>query len=196
MATDSVTDTTAVTENESRALTWEQLVELAASFAQDYEKHHHVFASAESCTGGLISGTITAVSGSSQWFERAFVTYTNEAKEQMLGVKAATLKSFGAVSVETAREMVCGALKHSTADMAVAVTGIAGPTGGSKEKPVGTVCIAFARRGESGAYAYCHHFAGDRMAVRLATVEAALKGLLELSSGKLDPRYTFASIEP
>ena len=114
-------------ETSSAVISWEQLLPLAERFAQDFAHHHHVFTTAESCTGGLISGTITAISGSSQWFDRAFVTYTNEAKMQMLDVQAATLEAFGAVSVQTARQMACGALSHSSADIAVAVTGIAGP---------------------------------------------------------------------
>ena len=179
-------------ETSTAVISWEQLLPLAERFAQDFAQHHHVFATAESCTGGLISGTITAISGSSQWFDRAFVTYTNEAKMQMLDVQAATLEAFGAVSVQTARQMACGALSHSSADIAVAVTGIAGPTGGTKDKPVGTVCIAVARRGEDGAYAFCHHFAGDRMAVRLATVQKALEDLLALSAGPVPADYEFA----
>lgn len=172
--------------------TWEMLVTRAEAFAEDFAAHHHVFVTAESCTGGLISGTITAVSGSSQWFERAFITYTNEAKMQMLGVKASTIEQYGAVSLQTVRQMACGALERSSADISVAVSGIAGPTGGSALKPVGTVCIAFARRGEDGAYAYTHHFKGDRMAVRLSTVQAALEGLLSLSAGNLSALYEFA----
>ena len=162
-------------ETSTTVISWEQLLPLAERFAQDFAQRHHVFATAESCTGGLISGTITAISGSSQWFDRAFVTYTNEAKMQMLDVQAAILEAFGAVSVQTARQMACGALAHSSADM-------------------GTVCIAVARRGEDGAYAFCHHFAGDRMAVRLATVQKALEDLLALSSGQIPSGYEFAII--
>lgn len=168
------------------------LLRLAERFADDYAQHHHVFATAESCTGGLISGAITAISGSSQWFDRAFITYTNEAKMQMLKVQAATLEQYGAVSVQTARQMACGALAYSNADIAVSVTGIAGPTGGTASKPVGTVCIAVARRGEDGAYAYCHHFKGDRAQVRTATVLTALEDLLALSAGQIPEGYDFA----
>ncbi|MBU3843648.1 MAG: CinA family protein [Candidatus Anaerobiospirillum pullicola] len=162
----------------------EQLTSLAARFADDFAQHHHVFATAESCTGGLISATITDISGSSQWFDRAFVTYTNEAKMQMLQVSPATLQSYGAVSIPTACEMVRGALNNSNATIAVAVTGIAGPTGGSAQKPVGTVCIAVQKRGEEHAYACCHHFSGNREQVRFATVYAALADLLTVSSGQ------------
>lgn len=169
----------------------EDLETLAMRFADDFEQHGHVFATAESCTGGLISGTITAISGSSQWFDRAFVTYSNEAKVQMLGVKAETLEAFGAVSVETACEMVAGALAHSNADVAVAVTGIAGPTGGTPDKPVGTVCIGLMSRTLGKPYACCFHFQGDRAGVRAATVQTALEGLLSLSAGTLPACYTF-----
>lgn len=139
-----------------------------------------MLASAESCTGGMIAAALTALAGSSRWFERGFVTYSNEAKTQMLGVAAATIEREGAVSEATAREMACGAIAHSAAHCAVAVTGIAGPGGGSPAKPVGTVCIAWCRRGESGL-ATTFHFTGDRDAVRRASVIAALDGLLRRS---------------
>ena len=129
-------------------------------------------ATAESCTGGLIAGAITDVAGSSGWFDRGFVTYSNEAKIEMLGVQADTLAAHGAVSEATAAEMAAGALARSRADLAVAVTGVAGPDGGSAAKPVGTVCFAWARAGEPVATA-TRHFPGDREAVRAATVCAA-----------------------
>jgi nicotinamide-nucleotide amidase len=132
---------------------------------------------AESCTGGLIGGAITDVPGSSAWFDRGFITYSNEAKVEMLGVAADTLATEGAVSEATAREMAGGALARSAADLAVAVTGIAGPDGGTAAKPVGMVCLAWARRG-GPVEAVTRHFAGDREAVRWATVEAALAGLV------------------
>jgi nicotinamide-nucleotide amidase len=135
-------------------------------------------ATAESCTGGLIAGAITAVPGSSRWFDRGFVTYANEAKVEMLGVSADTLASAGAVSEAVAAEMAAGALARSRADVAVAVTGIAGPDGGTPAKPVGTVCFAWARRGGAVATATLH-FPGDRAAVRAATVAAALRGVLD-----------------
>jgi nicotinamide-nucleotide amidase len=135
---------------------------------------------AESCTGGLIAGAITDVPGSSVWFERGFVTYSNEAKMEMLGVRPDTLAAHGAVSEATAAEMATGALTHSRADVAVAVTGVAGPDGGSPAKPVGTVCLAWARRNGT-VDTHTRHFAGDRAAVRGATVEAALRGLIDRS---------------
>ena len=137
---------------------------------------------AESCTGGLVAGAITDVAGSSAWFERGFVTYSNEAKMEMLGVRAETLAAHGAVSEATAREMAVGALARSGSDLAAAVTGIAGPSGGSAEKPVGLVCFAWARRG--GAILSCtRRFAGGRAAVRAAAVATALDGLIEQAGG-------------
>lgn len=132
---------------------------------------------AESCTGGLIAAAITAVAGSSAWFERGFVTYSNVAKEEMLGVPASLIAAHGAVSEATAAAMAAGALARSGAEVAVAVTGIAGPGGGTPDKPVGTVCFAWVRRGRVPV-ASTHRFAGDRAAVRAATVAVALDGLL------------------
>lgn len=134
-------------------------------------------AAAESCTGGMIAARITDVAGSSDVFERGFVTYSNEAKTEMLGVPAMLIGRVGAVSEEVARAMAEGAIARSRADFAVAVTGIAGPGGGTVSKPVGLVHIACARR-ESWTVHERHVFAGDRAAVRAATVEAALALLL------------------
>jgi len=131
-------------------------------------------AAAESCTGGLITGLLTAVSGSSDVVERGFVTYTNEAKHELLGVPENLFESVGAVSGEVARAMAEGALKHSSAQIAVAVTGVAGPTGGTADKPVGLVHIAVARDGAETLFEH-HTFDGDRDAVREQTVWAALK---------------------
>lgn len=137
---------------------------------------------AESCTGGLVAGAITDVAGSSAWFERGFVTYSNEAKIEMLGVRTETLAAHGAVSEATAREMAVGALARSGSDLTAAVTGIAGPSGGSAEKPVGLVCFAWAQRG--GAILSCtRRFAGGRAAVREAAVVTALDGLIEQAGG-------------
>jgi len=138
-------------------------------------------ATAESCTAGMIAAAITDVAGSSSWFERGFVTYSNDAKREMLGVRAATLERHGAVSEATVIEMAEGALRRSPADLAVAVSGVAGPSGGSKDKPVGMVCFAFARRG-GPVGAMTRHFPGDRAAVRLASVEVALSELLRLAT--------------
>jgi nicotinamide-nucleotide amidase len=135
-------------------------------------------ATAESCTGGWVAQAVTAVAGSSDWFERGFVTYSNEAKREMLGVAAATLERAGAVSEETALEMARGALAASRAQVAVSITGVAGPTGGTAAKPVGMVCFGWALAG-GAADAATKHFAGDREAVRRQSVAHALQGLLE-----------------
>ena len=136
-------------------------------------------ASAESCTGGLISSGITDIAGSSEIFDRGFITYSNEAKMDLLGVTAATLEAFGAVSEQTAIEMAEGALSHSLSDVAVSVTGIAGPGGGSPEKPVGLVYIGIGLKGQK-AKAFKHNFSGDRNSVRQQSVEAALTHILDL----------------
>ncbi|MCB1866470.1 MAG: CinA family protein [Chromatiales bacterium] len=136
---------------------------------------------AESCTGGWIGKAITDVSGSSAWFERGFVVYSNQAKVDLLGVKPATLEAYGAVSEPTAREMADGALARSRAQLAVAVTGIAGPDGGSREKPVGTVFLAWAARDEETRVQRMR-FLGDRAEVRLQSVQSALQGVVDLLS--------------
>ncbi|MDD5334615.1 MAG: nicotinamide-nucleotide amidohydrolase family protein [Rhodoferax sp.] len=133
---------------------------------------------AESCTGGLIAGACTDLAGSSAWFERGFVTYSNEAKTELLGVEERRLQRTGAVCEGVARAMATGALAHSRAQVAVAVTGVAGPTGGSPAKPVGTVWFGFAVPGQI-VTEKCH-FDGDRAAVRAATVRHAFTRLVEL----------------
>ncbi|MEY4100520.1 MAG: hypothetical protein RL300_1691 [Pseudomonadota bacterium] len=135
-------------------------------------------ATAESCTGGLIAANCTDLAGSSNWFERGFVTYSNAAKNELLGVDPALIKSHGAVSEPVVRAMASGALAHSQAQVAIAVTGVAGPGGGSAEKPVGTVWLAWAT--PMGVVSEVQHFAGDRAAVRQATVHHALRKLTEL----------------
>jgi nicotinamide-nucleotide amidase len=137
-----------------------------------------VLATAESCTGGWVAQVVTSVSGSSEWFDRGFVTYSNEAKREMIGVRAETLERHGAVSEETAREMAAGALTASRAQIAVALTGVAGPTGGTPKKPVGMVCFAWAVRGGT-VDATTRHFAGDREAVRRESVIFALQGVVD-----------------
>jgi nicotinamide-nucleotide amidase len=133
-------------------------------------------AAAESCTGGLIAAACTAVAGSSDWFDRGFVTYSNASKTQMLNVPAQLIQVHGAVSEEVALAMARGALAQSSAHLAVAVTGVAGPGGGSPDKPVGTVWIATARAGAPG-HADCFLFPGDRASVRLQTVFQALRAV-------------------
>jgi nicotinamide-nucleotide amidase len=143
-------------------------------------------AAAESCTGGLLSALLTEIPGSSAVFERGFVVYSNEAKEEMLGVADEVLAEHGAVSDATARAMALGALAHSDADIAVSITGIAGPDGGTAEKPVGLVNFACARRG-GGTVALERRFGAlSRAAIRLASVEAAL-GLLEAAANENQP---------
>lgn len=134
-------------------------------------------ATAESCTGGLIAAACTELSGSSAWFERGFVTYSNAAKHELLGVDTALIAAHGAVSEPVAKAMAQGALTRARVDLAVAVTGIAGPTGGTPDKPVGTVWLAWAVKG-AGVRAAHHLFEGDRAQVRQQTCELALQGLL------------------
>ena len=138
----------------------------------------HLLATAESCTGGMIAAACTDLSGSSQWFERGFVTYSNEAKAEMLAVPPGLIEEHGAVSESVARAMADGALAHSRAQVSLAVTGVAGPTGGTEAKPVGTVWFAWCVGGET--HSEMQHFAGDRAAVRTATLRYALKRLLSL----------------
>ncbi|WP_436188063.1 CinA family protein [Pseudorhodoferax sp. LjRoot39] len=137
-----------------------------------------MLATAESCTGGLIAGACTDLAGSSDWFERGFVSYSNAAKTELLGVDAALIVAHGAVSEPVARAMAQGAVRHAHAQLAVAVTGVAGPGGGSAEKPVGTVWFGWALPGGTHTEVQC--FAGDRAAVRAATVRHALARLLDL----------------
>lgn len=160
-----------------------ELYELSGRIGDALKARKLMMAAAESCTGGWIGQAVTMVPGSSKWFDRGFVTYTNEAKQDMLGVSAATLNEFGAVSEQTVREMVAGALARSRAQIAVAVSGIAGPEGGSRQKPVGTVLLAWAEKG-GGVTARSIRFQGDRDAVRRQTVIAALEGLLALLDRK------------
>lgn len=134
---------------------------------------------AESCTGGWVGQAVTAVAGSSEWFDRGFVTYSNDAKVEVLGVARDTLAGHGAVSEAVAREMAEGALRHSRAHVAVAVTGIAGPGGGGPGKPVGLVCFAWAVVGAT-TVAATQRFEGDRQAVRRRAVARALEGLLDV----------------
>jgi nicotinamide-nucleotide amidase len=150
---------------------------LARMLGQTLRDKRAVCATAESCTGGLVCGAITEIAGSSAWFDRGFVTYTNEAKCELLGVSQALIEAEGAVSEATARAMAEGALARSLAHLAVAITGIAGPGGGSADKPVGTVCFAWAGKGLPTT-AITRHLPGGRAEVRRAAVVAALEGLI------------------
>lgn len=155
-----------------------ELRELATRLGAVLRQQHLMLVTAESCTGGWIAKTVTDVPGCSDWFDCGMAAYSYEAKQALLGVRPETLMEHGAVSRETVVEMVSGALIHSGASIAVAVTGIAGPTGGTPEKPVGTVWIGWKRRG-GYPHAEAFQFAGDREAVRRQTVATALTGLLK-----------------
>jgi len=156
-----------------------ELFTLAQFVGQVLQSQQMRLVTAESCTGGFIAQALTDVPGSSLWFDRGFVSYSNAAKIQMLAVKPETLEHYGAVSAQTAIEMVTGALLHSDADVAIAVTGVAGPSGGTEEKPVGMVFIAWASKA-NGCQLLQLSLSGDRQAIRRQTVALALKGLLDL----------------
>jgi nicotinamide-nucleotide amidase len=155
---------------------------LARKVGERLKAARTMLATAESCTGGWVAQALTAVPGSSEWFERGFVTYSNDAKREMLGVGADTLARHGAVSEETVREMALGALASSRARLSLAVSGVAGPTGGTPAKPVGTVCLAWALR-DGPLRSETRHYAGDRESIRRQSVLRALEGVLELLTG-------------
>jgi nicotinamide-nucleotide amidase len=152
---------------------------LAAQVGAALKSHGLKLATAESCTGGGVAQAVTSVAGSSAWFERGFVTYSNVSKQQMLDVSEATLAQYGAVSEATVREMVAGALQHSEAQVALSVSGIAGPDGGTPDKPIGTVWFAWGIR-NGATFARVHHLNGDRAEVRAQSVRIALQGVLDL----------------
>ncbi len=157
----------------------DQKIFLLANELGMFLKHRNLkIAVAESCTGGGICQAITEVPGSSQWFDRGFITYSNQAKIDMLGVKRETLEKHGAVSEQTALEMAEGALRNSCADISIAVTGIAGPSGATAEKPLGTVFVAKAVSGENSIVER-QGFIGDRKTIRLSTVDKALRFVVE-----------------
>ncbi len=151
--------------------------ERAALLAQLLTERGMMLAAAESCTGGWLAKVCTDLPGSSRWFERGFVTYTNEAKQEMLGVSAATLQTHGAVSEETVAEMAHGAITRSRAQVSVSISGIAGPGGGSDEKPLGTVCFGWSLVQGETTTEHCR-FDGDRNVVRAQAVLHALDGLI------------------
>jgi nicotinamide-nucleotide amidase len=168
-----------------------QTIELLASrLGTALRAQHFVLTTAESCTAGGIGYAVTLVPGSSRWYDRGFITYSNESKMQVLGVSAAYLRDFGAVSEPVARSMAIGALSHSQAQVAVAVTGIAGPDGGTADKPVGTVCFAWAIRRDASTPPWVktetRRFDGDRAAVRTRTIIAGLETLLGLLKQRQD----------
>lgn len=165
--------------NSSLQLTDAALTELGTQVGHLARDLHQTLVTAESCTSGWIAKTLTDAPGSSAWFDSGVAVYSYEAKQALLGVQASTLETFGAVSRETVVEMVSGALTHSGASLAVAVTGIAGPSGGTEDKPVGTVWIAWKQRG-GYPLAKVFHFDGDRDEVRRQAVQQALLGLREI----------------
>lgn len=156
----------------------EQLTVLASRLGELLLQRGETIATAESCTGGMIAAALTDIAGSSAWFGYGMVSYSNQAKQDLLGVNAATLEAHGAVSEAVVREMAAGARARAAADWAVAVSGIAGPGGGSADKPVGTVWLAIAGPDGAGRAFVCH-FPGDRAAVRLHTAQAALSAVLD-----------------
>lgn len=153
--------------------------QLARALGAALKERKLILVTAESCTGGGVAEAVTAIAGSSEWFERGFVTYSNTSKREMLGVKIETLKKHGAVSEQVAREMGAGALQHSRANVAVAVSGIAGPGGGTAEKPVGTVCFAWAMK-HGAVVSKTQYISGDRGTVREQATTIALRGLLDM----------------
>lgn len=155
-----------------------EFTQLAEQVGAVLKQHSIILTTAESCTGGWVAREITAVPGSSHWYDRGFITYTNQSKQEMLGVHKETLETHGAVSEQTVCEMAEGALQHSHADISIAVSGIAGPGGGTPEKSVGTVCLAWAGAGHA-TRSFVKHYKGDREQVRQQAVEGALQGLLD-----------------
>ena len=158
-------------------MTDEKLYQLAECVGAALKAKGMMMATAESCTGGWIAQAVTAVPGSSEWFERGFVTYTYISKREMLGVKSETLDAHGAVSEQTVREMTAGALERSHAQVAVSVSGTAGPSGGTPQKPLGTVCIGWGAK-DGALQSATKHFDGDREAVRRQAVVFALERVL------------------
>ena len=157
----------------------DDLKEIAEALSKQASAMGVSLATAESCTGGWVAKVLTDIPGSSAWLDRGFVTYTNESKQEMLGVQAATLETYGAVSEQTVHEMALGALNKSQASIAVAISGIAGPSGAMPGKPVGTVCFAWAQR-DGGVRTCREQFSGDREQVRRQAVACALNGIVDL----------------
>jgi nicotinamide-nucleotide amidase len=154
---------------------------LAEKVGKKLKASRAMLVTAESCTGGWVAQAVTSIAGSSDWFERGFITYSNDSKQELLGVRSETLARHGAVSEETACEMAQGALERSKGTLALAVTGVAGPGGGSAAKPVGMVCFAWASK--RTVTSETQRFAGDRESVREQSVIRALEGVLEQLAG-------------
>jgi len=167
-----------------------RLLALAQRLGRLLQQRRWVLVTAESCTAGGIAYAVTQVPGASAWYDRGVITYSNEAKQRMLGVPQAYLRDFGAVSEPVARAMALGILQQSAGQVAIAVTGVAGPDGGSPEKPVGTVCFAWALRRDSAAANWVRtttrHFEGDRAAVRTQAIAVALEGMSQLLEERED----------
>lgn len=153
---------------------------LVSQVGQALVEHDAMVVTAESCTGGMIAEALTSIGGSTAWFDRSYVTYSYESKREMLGVKEITIQKKGAVSKECVEEMALGALQQSHAKVSVACSGIAGPGGGTPDKPIGTVWLAWAVQGKNDVISQQCHFEGDRQAVREQTTEAALMGIMKL----------------
>ena len=164
---------------EGPILNQKKLERISSELRELLKLKDYTFTCAESCTGGWVGHALTSIPGSSEWFGSSFVTYSYEAKTQILGVSSQDLDSFGAVSKEIVEQMVSGALDKSGADVGVAISGIAGPDGGTDTKPVGTVCFAWKMNGQE-VIASAEHFSGDRNEVRYSSVERALMGTIEL----------------
>jgi nicotinamide-nucleotide amidase len=166
------------------------ILQRAEELGRLLERDRLMLVTAESCTAGGVAYAVTQVAGSSAWFDRGYVTYSNESKQKLLGVTPAYLRDFGAVSEPVARAMALGALSQSHAQIAVSVTGIAGPGGATETKPVGTVCFAWGIRRDDNALPWVRtaqrHFDGDRAAVRTQSIVAALEGLIELLRQRQD----------
>lgn len=158
------------------------MLELSAKVGQALKAKDMMIVTAESCTGGMIAEYLTSVAGSTAWFDRAYITYSYESKEEMLGVSKQTIVKKGAVSQACVVEMAIGALQQSHAKVSVSCSGIAGPSGGSKDKPVGTVWLAWAMQGVDEVIAKEFHFDGEREEVRTQASKAALQGVLDLLS--------------
>ncbi|MFV1922014.1 MAG: CinA family protein [Methylotenera sp.] len=157
----------------------DSLATLSSRLGEALLKHEYMLSLAESCTGGMASSFITEIAGSSAWFDCGFVTYSNAAKQKMLGVSAATIEQYGAVSEQTALEMAMGAINHSQANIAGSITGIAGPSGGTINKPVGTVCFAWIIQSKEAITA-THYFTQDRQGNRQQATLTLFNGLLDL----------------
>ncbi|SEF85726.1 CinA family protein [Nitrosomonas ureae] len=157
----------------------QDLFDLAVRVGENLMQRGWMLVTAESCTGGWVGQAVTAVAGSSIWYDRGFITYSNRSKCEMLGVQSALLDQFGAVSPQTAQAMVTGALTRSHAQIGLSITGIAGPAGGTAKKPVGMVCFAWASKDGSVQHE-THHFKGNRESIRRSAVTTALRGILHL----------------